>query len=156
MNFIKYFFIIFVIFDFLFSEPFLNISFNDLPKQSRDFINKHFESSNIVSVIKDRDNFVIRFNDGIKLEFITNGDFSEASIPNDVYSKEANGLSIDLLPTQVATALNRDFISKYPYMKIYSIDKDRKGYEVELKGVTMEVDVKYDEYGNIIDSEYDN
>ena len=156
MNFIKYFFIIFVIFDFLFSEPFLNISFNDLPKQSRDFINKHFESSNIVSVIKDRDNFVIRFNDGVKLEFIINGDFSEASIPNDVYSKEANGLSIDLLPTQVATALNRDFISKYPYMKIYSIDKDRRGYEVELKGVTMEVDVKYDEYGNIIDSEYDN
>ena len=41
-------------------------------------------------------------------------------------------------------------------MKIYSIDKDRRGYEVELKGVTMEVDVKYDENGNIIDKKYDS
>ena len=156
MNFIKHFLIIFIIFDFLSSKPFLNISFSDLPKQSQDFVNKHFKSLNIVSVTKDRDNFVIRFNDGVKLEFIINGDFSEASIPNDVYSKEVNGLSVDLLPTQVATAINRDFISKYPYMKIYSIDKDRRGYEVELKGVTMEVDVKYDENGNIIDKKYDS
>ena len=156
MNFIKHFLIIFIIFDFLSSKSFLNISFSDLPKQSRDFINKHFESSNIVSVIKDRDNFVIRFNDGVKLEFIINGDFSEASIPNDVYSKEVNGLSVDLLPMPIAKALSRDFISKYPYMKIYSIDRDEKGYEIDLRDVNMEVEVQYDEYGNIINKKYDS
>ena len=155
MRFIK--FSLFIPF-FLFSLSFFDASFDDLPKQSKDFVNKHFKSSDIVSVVKNPNNFVLRFKDGMKLEFdITDGSFSEAEIPiTNSGEVQGDGLSINLLPEPVAKALVQDFISKYPYVKIYSIDKDKKGYEINLSSRFLSVEVYYDANGKLIESEYDS
>ena len=109
------------------------ISVGDLPKPARELLNEHFKDKQIALVQKDKDglrtNYDIVFSDGMKMEFDSKGEWTEID-------GKPQAVPAAMVPKTIA-----DYVAKtYPGARIQQIDRDRRGYEVELSNG---LDVKF-------------
>lgn len=115
---------------------------NDLPVQARTFIKQHF-SSNEVSYIKiDKEVFKsttydVRLDNGMEIGFDSKGNWTEVD-------GDHRPIPSAFIPQQIQEAVQGTF----PNERIVKIEKDNRGWEVELSN---DIDLKFDKKFNIRD-----
>ncbi len=110
------------------------VSYSDLPKQSQTFLETHFQSVEIGSVIKDRDDgrntWEVKLTNGWEIDFRRNGEWNyidchSSSIPESIF----------MLMTETTKIWNYCG-ENYPNTHIVEIDKESFGYDIELSNGT--------------------
>ena len=116
------------------------ISVNKLPKAAQNMIANNFKGKKVTRVKKDVEaNFVdfdVVLNDGTKLEFDNNGQWTE----------------VDCKPSTVPAAVVPAAIAKYvkaqyPNARIVQIERDSRGYEIDLSNG---LDISFDKQFNVV------
>ncbi|MFI3239521.1 MAG: PepSY-like domain-containing protein [Bacteroidales bacterium] len=115
-----------------------DINKEELPKNAQQFINKHYAQEKISIATMEKEGiskeYKVILNDGTKVEFDKKGNWK------NINSKRDGSVPKAIVPTEIAKYVE----SKFPKSKIVNIDKDKKGYEVELdNGVELEFNSKY-------------
>lgn len=112
------------------------ITKKELPTQAQKFINSYFKSETILYVMKDAKVFTteykVRMQSGIEIEFNEDGTWDEI---------EGHGLPLTFLPSKVKTYVEQ----KFPNATVTTIEKKRRGYEVELND---DIELYFDNEGN--------
>ena len=121
------------------------ITVKQLPTVSQNFIKQHFADRKIALVKEDTDffekSYEVVFTDLSKVEFDSDGQWT------DIESKQG------YIPSSAVPARINDYIkANYPDRKIKSIERERRGYEVDLTG---NIDLKFDTAFNIVDIDAD-
>jgi len=110
-----------------------------LPEAARTFIQKSFPNESITFVQKDgffRPTYEVRLNNGTEIEFDNKGvwdsmDCKRSSVPEN------------LIPAEIVKYVK----AKFTNILITKIDKERKGYEIELSDG---LELKFDKNGALI------
>lgn len=121
----------------------LVVTFDQLPKSSQEFSSKHFNSVKVAQVVKDFDDLTytwkVYFANGWEIEFLKGGEWKHV----DCKQSDVPQTVLALLPSNVVTYCTKN----YPETPIVEIDKERRGYEIELmNGLTL----KFDSKGNFV------
>ncbi len=121
------------------------ITVKQLPAVSQNFIKQHFADRKIALVKEDTDffekSYEVVFTDLSKVEFDSDGQWT------DIESKQG------YIPSSAVPARINDYIkANYPDRKIKIIERERRGYEVDLTG---NIDLKFDTAFNIVDIDAD-
>ncbi|MDD4847866.1 MAG: PepSY-like domain-containing protein [Bacteroidales bacterium] len=117
------------------------IQVNQLPGNSQQFIQKHFNGIEISYAKVDNDlldkSYEVIFVNGNKVEFSKNGEWKDVSCK---FSQVPNAI----VPQQIL-----NFVTKnHQNQKIVKIDRDTRDYEVELNnGLEIKFDLKYNVIG---------
>ena len=120
------------------------IAFSDLPRAAQQLIHKHFAGSKVALAKMEKEllgrSYEIIFTNGNKIEFDRNGKWT----------------SLDCEYTQVPTALIPKPIlqyvrNKYPRAKVIEIERNRKGYTVELNN---HIDIKFNNNYKVVNIDY--
>ena len=116
------------------------VSVNKLPKAAQNMIANNFKGKKVTLAKKDVEvnlvNFDVVLNDGTKLEFDSNGEWTE----------------VDCKPSTVPAAIVPSAISKYvkaqyPNARIVQIERDSRGYEIDLSNG---MDISFDKQFNVV------
>ncbi len=117
------------------------IQIGQLPIKSQKFISKYFQGLKVAIVKQESDlfrkSYNVIFTNGDKLEFKGNGDWSEVK-------SLKNGVPEEIIPVRIKEYLK----SNYPEDKVLKIERDNKGYEVNL---TNTWEIKFDSNFMVID-----
>lgn len=111
----------------------------DLPQTAKTFINKNFGKNKISHSTKETTMGMIKeykvyLNDGTKVEFDGNGEWEEIDGNHNAVPNKA-------IPNKILNYVNKSF----PGTKVVKIEKDRKGYDVELSnGLDLEFNAQAD------------
>lgn len=121
------------------------ITVKQLPAVSQNFIKQHFADRKVALVKEESDFFVksyeVVFTDLCKVEFDSDGQWT------DMESKQG------YIPMSAVPASIGEYVkANHPDRKIKSIERDRRGYEVDLTG---NVDLKFDTAFNLIGMDAD-
>lgn len=116
-----------------------NIKFKELPVAAQTFLKDHFDSQRISLIRKDseglRTTYDVILADGTKLDFDSKGEWTE------VDSKPA-AVPATVVPQPIA-----DYVKKnYPNAAIVQIERDGRGYEVDL---SIRIEVRFDSKFNV-------
>ena len=117
------------------------IQVSQLPQAAQQFIKTYFPDQKVSFAKEERDFMEVRyevlFTNSIKVEFYKNGEWKEVDCK---YSVVPDGI----VPAPIVQYVQENF----PDVRIYSIDHDRRDYEVSLtNGLELTFDLNY----NIID-----
>lgn len=117
------------------------ISVNELPQKARNFIQTFF-SKHTVSYAKMEKDFLeksydVAFTNGEKIEFDKNGEWKEVSCKLTIVPDA-------VVPKQIKSYLTEQF----PQAKILKIERDAKGYEVELNN---KLDIKFNTQFQVVE-----
>lgn len=110
------------------------IDVSELPAPARQFIQTHFAKAQVAYAsvdgsLFDKD-YEVAFTNGCKVEFSRSGEWKE------VDAKRAE-FPMSILPQTIRTYLRQN----YPDTPVSKADRDRRGYEVELRnGLELEFD----------------
>lgn len=113
------------------------ISVGELPASSQQFINTYFKGLEVSYAKVDEElfdkSYKVLFVDGSKVEFRRNGDWKEIECK---YGEVPAGI----VPRPI-----RDCVStRFAQRRIISLDRDRRGYDVELdNGLDLEFDSSF-------------
>ena len=113
------------------------ISVGELPASSQQFINTYFKGLEVSYAKVDEElfdkSYKVLFVDGSKVEFRRNGDWKEIECK---YGE---------VPTEIGPRPIRDCVStRFAQRRIISLDRDRRGYDVELdNGLDLEFDSSF-------------
>lgn len=115
---------------------------NDLPRQSREFLDKHFAGLSISHIKIEKnligtDSYDVILTDGTKIEFDKSGAWEEVKRP-------ATPVPPSVLPAFIQTYVRQS----YQGVAIMGIEKDTRKYEVKLQNG---IELKFDLQGNLID-----
>ena len=118
--------------------PDRNVTIEQLPRKAQLFIKQHFAKVSIVQAQQDTDrldgDYEVTFSDGSKVEFQKNGQWSDVESPRS------------MVPTALVPMTIRQYVAqKYPDTKIVKIDRDTRGYDIEL---SSGIDLKFDAKGH--------
>jgi len=114
------------------------VSYNELPKETQEFISTHFPSVKMAYADVDWEGYDVILSDGTDLEFSRNGQWKEIQVRQSNFPESI----MKLLPAALTDYLNQN----YPGKTIREITKKRNGYEVELDGLDLEF--LFDSNGN--------
>lgn len=120
------------------------IQVTQMPLQAQQFIKQHFANGKVALAKMESDFFYksyeVIFNNGDKVEFGNKGDWEEVNCRHKS------------VPTAIVPAAVRKYVTtNYPDTKILVIERDNKGYEVELSNRTeLKFDLKY----NLVDIDF--
>lgn len=112
-----------------------------IPKNARDIISQNFTSA--ISVVKEEKSmgsvseYEVTLTDGTDISFNANGDWKSVETP--VSRAVPEGL--------IPTAISRYVKEKHAGAYIDGIEKNKKGYEVDLSNG---VDIQFDSSGNFV------
>lgn len=112
-----------------------------LPAKARDLISQNFTSA--ISVIETEKSlgktheYEVVLTDGTQIEFNGDGEWKSVDTPNNLPIPQG----------MVPTAIARFVAEKHAGAYIVGIDKNKKGYEVELSN---EVEIQFDAGGNFL------
>lgn len=120
------------------------IVYNNLPVESRHFIENYFSGVEVTSVEKEdgEPHYKVELANGFTLKFYKNGGWQEV---------DGNGVEIpgpalyDLLPGAILTYVAQE----YPNASIVEVSQHSYGYEVNL-GTQPEVELRFNRDGGII------
>lgn len=115
---------------------------NDLPRQSREFLDKHFTGVAISHIKIEKnligvDSYDVILTDGSKIEFDKAGAWEEIKRP-------AGAVPASLLPAFI----KKYVAEQYAGIDVLAIEKDAKEYEVKLQNG---IELKFDLQGNLTD-----
>lgn len=122
-----------------------SVDFNQLPKEAKDFVHKHFKDGTVVLCEKEFDDntYEVEFSDGTDIEFDSQGNWTEIDaghhriLPEKVVRK--------LLPDKARRELeNRKVIAQVESVKRY-----QGGYKVEIKNARYD-DFRFARDGKLI------
>ncbi|MET3037995.1 PepSY-like domain-containing protein [Chryseobacterium sp. NRRL B-14859] len=111
------------------------ISPNQLPKAAKSFLSAHFKGIPVTSAIEDReiygvDEYKVYLNNGMKLEFDSNGSWKEVD-------GKHQKLPYGFIPVSIKNYSTRNFPNTY----ITKIEKKRWSYKADLSnGLELEFD----------------
>lgn len=113
------------------------ITADELPAAARQFIQTHFEGIEVSYAKVDEEFFdkeyKVLFINGAKVEFLKNGDWKEVDCK---YGEIPAGI----VPPQILDCLSKRFSGR----TVVCIDRDRRGYDVELdNGLDLEFDGQF-------------
>lgn len=114
------------------------ITVNQLPKKSQEFLTKHFPNIKVSFATKDWDDYKVRLENGVEIEFDRKGEWEEI----DNNHKTLPQSIVDLLPKAISNYINIQF----PGTAITSVNRDRSGFDVDLSN---DLDLEFDSKGNI-------
>lgn len=114
------------------------ITFSQLPQKTQQFITKHFDDVEFISATVG-DDYEVYLANGTKAEFNLRGEWTEI--------KCINGIPASIIPDNIYKYVNDKFAKNF----IIKIDRDRRGYEIELNN---DIELKFDKYGNLLDIDY--
>lgn len=101
------------------------IRVDELPQNAQTFIDQHFPKQQIALVKVDKDlldkKYEVIFTNRNELEFNKNGEWKEV---NCKYSEVPAAI--------IPEFIREDVVKQYPQAKVWKIERDEKGYEVEL------------------------
>ena len=120
---------------------------NDRPAQSTDlpnaapiFVKKHFTAEKHVLVTIDKEvtgnTYEVNFSSGNSVDFDRRGEWKEVECRPEVPAA--------IVPAQILKLVQNN----YPEAKIIKIDRDKRGYEVEL---STRIELKFDKNCNLIE-----
>lgn len=111
----------------------LPVTVNELPQKAQEFIKQYFPKQEVSFAKVEKDfwekKYEIVFVSGEKIEFDKNGNWEEVKCK---FSVVPNGI----VPEKIREQLSKQF----PDAKVLKIERDSKGYEVELDN---KLEVKY-------------
>ena len=101
------------------------INFEDLPTKAKTFVRTYFGHYVIrfvkIDITMTKTNYTVQFENGMKIEFNSNGDWDEVNSPSDC-------LPSDFLNIMILNHLNKN----YPDYCLHMISKGKHKFEVEL------------------------
>lgn len=101
------------------------INFEDLPTKAKSFVRTYFGHYDIcfvrIEMTMTRTDYTVQFENGMKIEFNSNGDWDEVNNPSDC-------LPSDFLSNMILNYLNKN----YPDCCLHAISKGKHKFEVEL------------------------
>lgn len=115
------------------------VNVKDIPSEAQKILNTHFANYRVSSVIKESEfteiEFEVRFENGVEIDFDSSGiwkkiDCRMLSVPEK------------LIPAEILHKVQQSF----PKTKIVEIEKDRRGFDVELDNG---IDLKFDKIFNM-------
>ena len=113
-----------------------------LPEKARQFIAKNFADSQIWYIENDDGKFEVELSNGIKIDFLYNGDWNEIDA-------EYVGIPYNVFPPNVANTIR----NTYPQTVIISAEKKWGTYEIKLNNI-MELYISAD--GQLIGQKFDD
>ena len=102
---------------------FIRITPSQLPQNIRDFLAANYSKAKIVYIDKIRDEYEIKLNNGIYINFDKNGHWN--------YISSDDKLSEQLLPKNLANKL-KSIMKKYKNADVFEISKRIEFYRVKL------------------------
>lgn len=115
---------------------------DSLPQRARQFIAQIFPDAQIWYVERDGGEYEVELSNGIKIEFLGNGDWKEIEA-------EYIGIPLNVFPTNVANTIQ----NTYPQTVVISAEKKWGTYEVKLNNM-MELYISSD--GQLIGQKFDD
>lgn len=112
-----------------------------LPAEARDIISRNFTSA--VSLVEQEKSmgstkeYEVTLTDGSEITFTGSGEWKSVDVPNN------RAVPAGLVPTSIAKYV----AAKHAGANIVGIERDKKGYEVELSNG---VDINFDVAGNFV------
>ncbi len=101
------------------------ITFEDLPTKAKSFVRTYFGHYDIrfvkIDITMTKTNYTVQFENDMKIEFNSNGDWDEVNSPSDC-------LPSDFLNNMIINHLNKN----YPDYCLHVISKGKHKFEVEL------------------------
>ena len=101
------------------------INFEDLPTKAKSFVRTYFGHYDIrfvkIDITMTKTNYTVQFENDMKIEFNSNGDWDEVNSPSDC-------LPSDFLNNMILNHLNKN----YPDCCLHVISKGKHKFEVEL------------------------
>lgn len=112
----------------------------DLPNAAQSFVKKHLTAEKPVLVTVDKElagnTYEVKFSSGNSVDFDRRGDWTEVECRPEV--------PVAIVPAQIIKLVQNN----YPEAKIIKIDRDSRGYEVEL---SSRLELKFDKDFNLVD-----
>lgn len=117
------------------------VSFDKLPNNIKSFVKTYFPGTVVMFAEQDYNEYKIRLNNGVEIEFDINGAWKEV--------KSFQNFPTELLPKMIVNSI----IKTYPYINIIKVERIWNGYEIKLSNM-MELFI--DKNGNIVASQFDD
>ena len=111
------------------------VGIQQLPAGAQEVMTKYFADKTILTILKERDEYEVIFNNGEKIEFNKKGEWTEVSC----HTTQVPDI---LIPDPIKARIKADFANS----KIVKIDRSSNGkkYEVKLNnGLEVEFDKKF-------------
>jgi len=109
------------------------ITFDQLPPPAQAMLKQHFGDKVPLVITADRSDFNVMYQSGEKVEFDKKGNWREIEC-------KRSSVPEALVPEQIKAAVKKSF----PGTTIQKIDRDRRGYDVELdNGLDLEFNKKF-------------
>lgn len=112
----------------------------DLPNAAQAIVKKHFTAEKPVLVTIDKEvtgnTYEVNFSSGNSVDFDRRGEWKEVECRPEVPAA--------IVPAQILKLVQNN----YPEAKIIKIDRDKRGYEVEL---STRIELKFDKNCNLIE-----
>jgi len=102
-----------------------SMAINDKHPEITTFVQQHFPKATVQTVIFDEGEYEVLLSDFTKLEF--NRKYEWKSI-NCERSKTYTSVPVELVPKEISTYVSNNF----PNTTITKLDKDRRGWDIEL------------------------
>lgn len=128
---------------FSFATDVITKDMNQLPLPARNFINRHFTKPEVAQIKIDKDlmeatKYEVLLTDGTEIDFDSKGNWEEVS------AKKGQSVPASVIPGFAVDYLKvHNFVSE----GVMKVERDRKGYEVEL---TTGVSFKFDKKGKFL------
>lgn len=123
---------------FSFAGDVITKDMNQLPLPARNFINQHFGKPQVAHIKIDKDmleatKYEVLLMDGTEIDFDSKGNWEEVSVKKGK------------LPASVVPAFASNYLKAHNFANegVRKVERDRKGYEIELStGVSFKFDKK--------------
>lgn len=123
---------------FTFAADVITKDMNQLPIEARNFIKSHFVKPQVSHIKIDKDmmestKYEVLLMDGTEIDFDSKGNWEEVS-------SKKSGVPASVVPAFAASYLKAH---NFADQRVTKVDRDRKGYEVELSsGLSFKFDKK--------------
>ncbi len=128
---------------FSFATDVITKDMNQLPLPARNFINRHFTKPEVAQIKIDKDlmestKYEVLLTNGTEIDFDSKGNWEEVS------AKKGQSVPASVIPGFAA-----DYLKAHNFVNegVTKVERDRKGYEVEL---TTGVSFKFDKKGKFL------
>ena len=117
---------------FSFAGDVITKDMNQLPLPARNFINRHFTKPQVAHMMEST-KYEVLLMDGTEIDFDSKGNWEEVS------AKKGQAVPASVVPSFAASYLKEHNFTE----PVTKVERDRKGYEVELStGVSFKFDKK--------------
>ena len=107
------------------------IKVQDLPQAAQSFISTHFKGIDVTFVIKDGNEYDVRFANGWELEFNRKGEWKTVDCKHEAVPSSIIALIPESIPAYIQSYFTNAFVTE--------ISKDRREYDIELNnGLDLE------------------